>query len=160
MSFYTDSGYSQACQAYIQALTQEINMQTYFTMSIPTSIVIIGCGTPELIRQYKARTQCPFPIFADPSRRIFKHLGMSLSLNIGFKRPEYFKSTNETAWLFKQFKEMSNTPGKKKWRSGNWLQVGGEFLFEDGQVVWCHRMKSYRDHAEIDTLKRVLQIDS
>lgn len=133
-------------------------MQTYFTMAIPTSIVVIGCGSPELIRQYKATTQCPFPIFADPSRKIYRHLGMSWSLKIGHKRPDYFKNTVETTWLFEQFRQMAATKGRKKWKSGNWLQIGGEFLFENGQVVWCHRMKNYRNHAEIETLKRVLEI--
>ena len=52
-------------------------------MSIPTSIIIIGCGSPNLIPHYKAQTGCPFPIFADPSRKLYKVLGMSWTLDIG-----------------------------------------------------------------------------
>jgi len=150
----------QACQAYVKALTQSINMQTYFTMAIPTSIIVIGCGSPELIRQYKANTQCPFPIFADPTRSIFKHLGMGITLDmLGKKRPEYMKEINFTKWQNGQLKEIFSTKGRKKFRGGHLLQVGGEFLFQDGEVHWCHRMRNMRGHAEVDVIRRVLQIE-
>jgi len=136
-------------------------MQTYFSMSIPTSIIVVGCGSPELIRQYKANTQCPFPIFADPSRQIFKHLGMGLTVNMfGSKRPEYMKDISAFQWLNGQNKEVIATKGMKKFKGGNLLQIGGEFLFQDGQVVWCHRMKNMRGHAEVDVVRRVLEIES
>ncbi|KAL9059487.1 MAG: hypothetical protein Q9162_001185 [Coniocarpon cinnabarinum] len=43
---------------------------------------------------------------------------------------------------------------------GPLFQVGGEFLFEDGQLVWCHRMKNMRSHADVKTLRKVLEIDA
>ena len=135
-------------------------MQTYYTMPIPTSIIVIGCGSPDLIPHYKAVTGCPFPIFAEPSRSLFRILGMSWSLNIGSKRPGYMKEISPPAWLLEQFRQMGKTKGMKKWKSGNWLQIGGEFLFQDGQVVWCHRMKNYRNHAEVAVLKRILEIEN
>jgi len=130
-------------------------------MAIPTSIIVVGCGSPELIRQYKARTSCPFPIFADPTRQIFKLLGMNVNLNI-FEwngRPEYMKEISLPDWAIGQVKEVAKTKGMKRWRGGNIFQVGGEFLFQDGQMVWCHRMKNYRGHAEIETVRRVLEIE-
>ena len=152
---------NQACQAYLQALTKSITMQTYFTMPIPTAIVVIGCGNPALIPHYKAVTQCPFPIFADPSRQLYKQLGMSLSLNVlGGGRPQYMKQVSPPAWLAGQIKQVSKTKGmKKRITGGNWMQIGGEFLFENGEIRWCHRMKNYRGHAEIDVLRRILEID-
>lgn len=126
----------------------------------PTSIVIIGCGKPDLIRQYKASTQCPYPIFADPTRQIFKLLGMGISLNIlGPRRPEYMKDISLAGWMNGQLEELAKVKGKKKFRGGNLLQIGGEFLFEDGEVVWCHRMRNYRGHAEMDVIRRVLHVD-
>ena len=44
-------------------------------------------------------------------------------------------------------------------RGGPSLQVGGEFLFESGQLIWCHRMTNVRGHAEMKTLRRVLDMD-
>lgn len=151
----------QACKAYIRALVSNINAQTYFTMPIPTSIVVIGCGTPELIRLYKATTQCPFPIFADPSRQIFKALGMGIKVigGVGRKRPEYMKDISIGKWAVDQVEEMYKTKGKKKWNGGNLFQIGGEFLFQDGEVVWCHRMKNYRNHSEMDVVKRILDVE-
>lgn len=134
-------------------------MQTYYTMPIPTSIVVIGCGSPALIPHYKKTSGCPFPIFAEPSRKLFKILGMSMSVNIGARRPGYMKEVSPPAWLLEQLVQMSKTKGMKKFKGGNWLQIGGEFLFQDGQAVWCHRMKNFRNHAEITVLKRVLEIE-
>jgi len=39
---------------------------------------------------------------------------------------------------------------------GDYKQNGGEYLFEDGELKWCHRMKTTSDHAEIKELKEVL----
>ena len=41
-------------------------------------------------------------------------------------------------------------------RGGDQKQVGGEFLFEGGAVVWCHRMRNTRDHVEVPELREVL----
>lgn len=39
---------------------------------------------------------------------------------------------------------------------GDYKQNGGEFLFQDGELKWCHRMKTTSDHAEVKELKQVL----
>lgn len=39
---------------------------------------------------------------------------------------------------------------------GDYKQNGGEYLFEDGELKWCHRMKTTSDHAEVKELKEVL----
>jgi len=151
--------YCGACQSYLKALTTSITPDTYFTMAIPTSIIIIGLGAPGLIRHYRKTTGCPFPIFTDPTKSLYKTLGMSWSLDIGRKRPEYMKDISPPAWLAGQLKQMSQTEANLRFRGGNWLYLGSEMLFEAGEVVWVHRMKNYRDHAEVDVLRRVLGID-
>lgn len=130
-------------------------------MAIPTQIIVIGCGSPDLIKQYKTATSCPFPIFADPSRELFKLLGMNISFNmLGKSRPEYMRNINPAQWIAEQSKFQMKSKGglRLKAKGGNIFQIGGEFLFEDGRVVWCHRMRNYRGHAEVDTIKRVLGI--
>lgn len=70
--------YCGACQAFVKALTEGITMEDYFSIPVPTSIILIGCGAPDLIPQYKKFTHgCHFPIFAEPTRKLFKTLGMS-----------------------------------------------------------------------------------
>ncbi|KAF2149246.1 hypothetical protein K461DRAFT_231206 [Myriangium duriaei CBS 260.36] len=148
--------YCGACKAYIDALSANINNRD---TPLPTSIAIVGCGSPELIRHYKATTQCPFPIFADPSRSIFRLLGMHISLNMfGRRRPKYMADINLQRWMGGQLKDVSSVKGKKRFMGGNVMQIGGEFLFENGEVTWCHRMRNYRGHAEVDVIKRILDI--
>jgi hypothetical protein len=207
--------YCGACQAYLKAISDNITMQEYFSIPTPTSIVVIGCGHPELIPFYKLKTGCPFPIYAEPSRALFKRLGMILSLNIGMKRPEYMKDISPVAWAAGQMttirkgikarqaelnkakleaserkrrqaeldndvaqlemmEEQQSAPsivassfGEDKLairkrdvvKGGNIFQIGGEFLFEEGEVVWCHRMRNYRNHAEVSVIRKVLELD-
>lgn len=159
--------YCGACQAYLQALTDGIPMRDYFRIPTPTSIIVIGCGQPDIIKHYKTFTNnCPFPMFSDPSRQLFKKLGMHLSLNIGHSRPEYMKDISPFAWVKGQHttikKSLKDPEGIRKrdvLRGGNPMQIGGEFLFDEGQVVWCHRMKHYRNHAEVRVLRRLLDIE-
>lgn len=158
--------YCGACQAYLQCLAQSITKEDYFAIPVPTSIIVIGCGQPDLIPHYKKFTGCPFPIFADPSRQLFKKLGMVLSLNLGRERPEYMRDISAPAWLAGQVttirKSLKDPEGIRKRdvvRGGNPMQIGGEFLFEDGEVVWCHRMRNYRNHAEVAVLRKLVELD-
>nr|POE63732.1 thioredoxin-like protein aaed1 [Quercus suber] len=158
--------YCGACQAYLKALTAGIPMQDYFSIAIPTSIIVIGCGQPDLIPQYKKFTNCPFPIFTDPTRALFKQLGMVVNLNVGTRRPEYMQDISLGAWAMGQVTQvrasMKESGGIRKrdvLRGGHPMQIGGEFLIDDGEAVWCKRMKNYRDHAEIGVLRKVLELD-
>ncbi|KAK5128639.1 hypothetical protein LTR08_003948 [Meristemomyces frigidus] len=158
--------YCGACQAYLAALSQAITKEDYFSIPVPTSIFVIGCGQPDLIPQYKKFTECPFPIFADPSRQLFKKLGMHMSVNIGLERPEYMKDISAPAWavgqvtqIRKSLKEPDGIRKRDIIRGGNPMQIGGEFLFDEGEVVWCHRMRNYRNHAEVGVLRKLLELD-
>ncbi|KAK5107970.1 hypothetical protein LTR62_000515 [Meristemomyces frigidus] len=158
--------YCGACQAYLQCLAKSITKEDYFSIPIPTSIIVIGCGKPDLIPQYKKFTGCPFPIFADPTRQLFKKLGMVISANIGMQRPQYMKDISAAAWGTGQIKQMraavrdpDGVRLRDLVRGGNPLQIGGEFLLEDGEVVWCHRMRNYRNHAEVSVLRKLLELD-
>lgn len=43
-------------------------------------------------------------------------------------------------------------------KGGPFDQVGGEFLFEDGRVTWCHRMRNTEDHTALAKIKQLLGI--
>lgn len=94
-----------------------------------TFIAVIGCGDSALIDMYAEATGCPYPIYADPTRRLYQELGMIKTLALG-QRPAYISKS-----LFKSSLE-SIVQGVKQIRSGlairggDQRQIGGEFLFE------------------------------
>lgn len=129
-------------------------------LPVSTSVVIVGCGDPGLIDHYHKETGCPFPIYADPTRKLYADLGMVTSYAMG-ERPQYFRKSmvrliGES--MVQGFKHISSGLMTK---AGDSSQNGGEFLFEssDGdekQVTWCHRMTNTRDHTLIPALAQVL----
>jgi hypothetical protein len=76
------------------------------------------------------------------------------------------KDISPLAWINGQAttirKSLKDPNGIRKrdvFRGGNPMQIGGEFLFEDGKVIWCHRMKHYRNHAEVKVVRKLLELD-
>lgn len=135
-------------------------MKQYFSLPVPTSITIIGLGDPKLIPFYRRFTGTKFPIFTDPSRSLHRHLGMTWSLNIG-KRPQYAEMTalQATREAVRQTASLSESHQDAAKMAGGYLWVGGEFLIKDGKAIWCHRMKNYRDHTEMDVLTQLLGVE-
>lgn len=110
-----------------------------------------------MIPFYTKETACPFPIYADPTKKLHDALGMTRTLNMGPKSPEYMQDSvmvNAVKSIFQEFRS-----GRKMMKGGDLYQVGGEFVFENGKVTWCHRMRNTRDHAEVSELRTVLGAD-
>ena len=68
-------------------------------------------------------------------------------------------SDHRLTTTYKSFNQMFKAGRKDGTSGGPMLQVGGEFLFEDSEPVWCHRMRSIRGHADFKTLARVLDME-
>lgn len=124
------------------------------SLPIPTSIVIIGCGGPELISEYADVTGCRFPVYADPSRKVFDAFGMGRSFSLGPKAPEYMRRSVLVNALQSIVQVIKTGPTARK--GGDFKQNGGELLFKDGALVWSHRMQNTRDHTEMGVLKGLL----
>jgi hypothetical protein len=105
---------------------------------------------------YISTTSCPFPVYADPSHKLYDYLGMTRTLNLG-KKPNYIHSNLFVTSV--QSIVQSLKTGDKALKGGDFKQVGGEFLFEDGKVKWVHRMRNTRDHAEIEELRQIIGLD-
>jgi hypothetical protein len=71
-------------------------------------------------------------------------------------RPSYYHDENEVTWVLGQLKQMRSQKKGLRMKGGGWWWVGGEFLVRDGEPIWCHRMKTYRDHVEMDVIKKLL----
>lgn len=77
---------------------------------------------------------------------------MTCNLGLGEKKPDYIKKSFLGSVASGAWSVLSNPtadPGKKS-------QNGGEWIFVDGELKWCRRMRNTRDHVEIEELKRIL----
>jgi len=107
---------------------------------------------------YAETTSCRFPIYADPTRKLYDQLGMSRTLELGPYRPDYIQTSLISNVMRSIYQGVMS--GRGAVRGGDYKQVGGEFLFEDSKVTWCHRMRNTRDHAEIPVLRKILGLDA
>lgn len=105
---------------------------------------------------YVQETGCPFPIYADPTRKLYHALGMTSTLTLG-KTPEYMQRSVLSMAVRSFIQELKS--GRNMLSGGDFRQVGGEFLFQNGKVTWCRRMRNTRDHAEIPIVRQQLGLD-
>lgn len=144
------------CQEYLRTISSSIKPEDLIALPVPTFITVIGCGRPELIPMYTEATGCPFPIYADPTRKLYDYLGMTRTYDPG-QKPAYMQTNmliNSVQSIFQGVKT-----GRNALKGGDFKQVGGEFLFENGECTWAHRMKNTRGHAEVSELRSLIGLD-
>ena len=146
------------CQEYIRRITALIP-----PTSLPKdlSIAIIGCGAPSLIPSYVDLTSCPYPIYSDPSAKLFEMLGMHRSLSLGPRAPEYIQHSLLAGCIKSVVQGLKRIGSGDVMSAGDLSVNGGEFIFDRGldqkwSVSWCHRMQNSRDHSEVDDLMGTL----
>ncbi|KAF1927709.1 uncharacterized protein M421DRAFT_93091 [Didymella exigua CBS 183.55] len=144
------------CQEYLRTLSSSMTPEDLLALPTPTSITVIGCGRPELIPMYTEATGCSFPIYAEPTRKIYDHLGMTRTYDLGAK-PAYMHTSLLINSVQSIFQGLST--GRKALKGGDFKQVGGEFLFENGECTWVHRMKTTRGHVEVSDIRGLLGLD-
>lgn len=79
---------------------------------------------------------------------------MIVTLNPG-RKVDYMED-HVTGMVYKAAKALVMASSKDAASAGNLFQVGGEFLFEGGEPIWCHRMKNVRGHSDFKTLRKVI----
>jgi hypothetical protein len=83
---------------------------------------------------YTSSTNCPFPIYADPTKKLYNALGMLRTLNLG-SRPEYQRRALGSLILNGFMQSLKQLPFGKTFQGGDYQQVGGEFMFEPASGV-------------------------
>ncbi|KAI9163049.1 fmHP [Paramyrothecium foliicola] len=121
------------CQDYLRTLCESISPESLLQLPISTFITVVGCGDPGLIDMYTEATGCSFPIYTDPTRSLFQALGMVKTWTPGPK-PAYSKRGLAKGTLNSISQALRNATGGLLLKSGNFAQVGGEFLFEPLQL--------------------------
>ncbi|KAM0333549.1 hypothetical protein ACHAQA_002214 [Verticillium albo-atrum] len=117
------------CGEYLRALSESITTESLLRLPVSTFITVIGCGDPGLIPMYADATNCPFPIYTDPTRSLYKTFGMTRTWEMGAK-PAYSKKNllkSAGSSIVQGLKQVTTGLATK---SGDYQQVGGEFLFE------------------------------
>ncbi|TVY44518.1 Thioredoxin-like protein [Lachnellula subtilissima] len=117
------------CQEYMRAIASSITPSDLLHLPTPTFIAVVGCGSPALISMYQEATSCPFPIYADPTKKTYEELGMLRTLNLG-AHPEYMRRSLMSAMVTSFVQSLKQIKGGKAFQGGGYHQVGGEFLFE------------------------------
>lgn len=87
-------------------------------------IAIIGCGGWPVIKNYAKECGSKFPIYADPTQKVYDTLGMIRTLSLGDKRPEYM-SFGLFGGIIKGIKNGIRAGGNA-FKGGDVRQVGGE----------------------------------
>ncbi|KAK3942319.1 AhpC/TSA antioxidant enzyme-domain-containing protein [Diplogelasinospora grovesii] len=121
--------YCGNCQQYLRVLTQHITPESLLRLPISTFIAVIGCGDPGLIDMYASESGCPFPIYADPTRKLYDELGMIRTLALG-DRPAYIKKSIIKSSFESVVQGLKQVPKGLAAKGGDARQIGGEFLFE------------------------------
>ncbi|ESZ91663.1 hypothetical protein SBOR_7961 [Sclerotinia borealis F-4128] len=117
------------CQEYLRTLAASITEDSLLQLHTPTFIAVVGCGSPSLIPMYQEATNCPFPIYADPTKKLYDELEMMRTLNLG-TRPEYQRRGTLLGMAQSVVQSLKQIKGGKLFQGGDYQQVGGEFLFE------------------------------
>lgn len=146
------------CQDFLVNLCGAVTPESLAAAPKSTSIKIVGCGDYSLIKEYVERIKLPFPVYADTSRKLYDAFGMISTLSMGDTSPDYQPAGAFSSVMKSLAHAVTDGPVKFFTKAGPLRQVGGDFLFEEGEATWCHRMQNTRDHTSVADLKTVLQI--
>lgn len=84
---------------------------------------------------------------------------MTSTLDLGDRRPSYQAETTAGTVVSGFFGALKGVAKGTVFKGGHYGQVGGEVLFEGGECSWVHRMRTTRDHTEVEVLRRKLGLD-
>ncbi|KAJ6000609.1 hypothetical protein N7481_001018 [Penicillium waksmanii] len=122
----------------------------------PAQVIIIGCGDHSMIIPYMEETTDEFPIYSDPSGKIYDKLQMNRTT--AFTDPPPYAELSLRSSFAKCMKQIWKR-GLAGLKGGNWDQQGGEWIFVDGKLRYAHRMEASNDHLTADRLMDILKTD-
>ncbi|KAI1778350.1 hypothetical protein F4818DRAFT_405785 [Hypoxylon cercidicola] len=136
------------CQEYLRTLSASITSDALLQLPISTFIAVIGCGAPELINSYIQETGCPFPVYADPTCRLYAELGMVRTLALG-SRPAYMQGKSLAHTVISGVVQgLRQVKTGLVMKMGDQRQVGGEFLFEPATLTLDTPVTTPRDEED------------
>lgn len=148
------------CQDYVDSIAK---VKPAILEKYGVRLIVISNGSWKMIKPYKKLLgdKCPYPIYTDRGKHLYTALGMTLrTWNAGKQKDgdvgKYIThSLGESVVVGVQagLKMPMKPPGDQQ-------QLGGEFILGPGlQCKFTHRMKSTRNHAEIEDVLAAIDID-
>lgn len=83
---------------------------------------------------YAEASGCQFPIYADPTRKLYSELGMVKTLALG-EKPAYMRKSLLKSTIESIMQGLRQIPKGLATKGGDQRQIGGEFLFEAGSLL-------------------------
>ncbi|KAK4104592.1 hypothetical protein N658DRAFT_183054 [Parathielavia hyrcaniae] len=127
--------YCGSCQNYLRTLSAAITPASLLALPLSTFLCVVGCGDPALIDMYADATACPFPIYADPTARLYAELGMAARTVALGARPGYVRQHLLVTIAQSVGQMLAKLPRGLAHKGGDVQQIGGEFLFEPVAVA-------------------------
>ena len=147
-----------SCKEYVSTLSSVDGITPDELSASNKRVIIIGCGQSNLIKRYAEDTSCPFPIYTDPTRKLYDAFGMIRTLSLADEKPAYIKSSFLSNLAKSAFSQLS--AGSSMFQGGDIQQVGGEYLIDNqGHILWSHNMNNTQDHLEIKELRKILTLN-
>ncbi|KAI0749739.1 hypothetical protein C8Q80DRAFT_1218810 [Daedaleopsis nitida] len=144
-----------ACQDYMYSIAKNIDFEALKRANI--DLVIIGSGSPAMIKSYRNIFRMPISIYTDPSLRLYAAMGMTYRTNDpgpDTEKGEYIRHgpIGGLAMVVRN----ALCVGMPVWeKGGDALQLGGEFVIGPGfTCTYAHRMTTTRSHAPIREVLR------
>ncbi|RDX57095.1 hypothetical protein OH76DRAFT_1334854 [Lentinus brumalis] len=143
------------CQDYMYSISRSVDFEALKRAGI--DFVIIGNGSPNMIKSYRHIFRTPIAMYTDPSLRLYAALGMTLRSNDpgpDSEKGEYVRHgvISGIAMVVRN----ALCVGMPVWeRGGDAMQLGGEFVIGPGfNCSYAHRMTTTRSHAPIREVLR------
>ncbi|RPD59582.1 hypothetical protein L227DRAFT_503360 [Lentinus tigrinus ALCF2SS1-6] len=143
------------CQDYMYSISRNVDFEALKRAGI--DFVIIGNGSPNMIKSYRNIFRTPIPMYTDPTLRLYAALGMTLRTNdpgLDSEKGEYVRHgvIGGIAMVVRNALRV----GMPVWeRGGDATQLGGEFVIGPGfNCSYAHRMTTTRSHAPIREVLR------
>jgi hypothetical protein len=155
----------QYLRALIPALSSTDSESDLLTKH-QTRLLIIGHGHPSLIPIFICDLP-PLPpgtaVSTDPTKGLFSVARLGKTWSAGPHRPNFIEhgALQNGIRMAARIVQYAGKGGViKAFSGGDYAQNGGEFLVrnnEEAEVLWGHRMRNTRDHANVDEIIDVIE---
>ena len=118
---------------------------------LDAQVLLVGLGTVDQTAAFKEQFDVPFPMVADPEKRLFEAFRLQQAST---------GALFSASMLFRGVAALSKGHGMGV-PQGDVRQLPGVFIIDtSGRLLFSHHASGPADHPQPDTLLEVLQVDA